>query len=330
MREPAFWWSGGAAGALLSPLGELYGAVAAVRMRRNGARSTIPVICAGNFTLGGSGKTPTAIAMAQLLKANGENPFFLTRGYGGSQRGPVEVANDASAAGVGDEALLLSRIAPTIVAADRPKGAALAAERGATVIVMDDGLQNPSLRKNLAVAVIDGPRGIGNGRVFPAGPLRAPIAAQLERVQALLVIGDAAGAHSVISAAMGRKLPIHYGRLIADPVAVSELRDRKFLAFAGIGNPAKFFATLEQEGIEIAARMPFPDHHRYSAADAGALLSQARAQDLQLVTTEKDRARMSGEPALQSLAAQTKVLPVTLALDDEKAFGNFLRAGLRH
>jgi tetraacyldisaccharide 4'-kinase len=328
MREPSFWWRESVAGALLSPLGALYGTVAAARMQQTGARASVPVICVGNFTLGGNGKTPTAISVAQILKTAGETPFFLTRGYGGNTRGPAQVEDHSTAAQMGDEALLLARIAPTIVSADRPRGAALAAERGASVIVMDDGLQNPHLKKDLAIAIVDGPRGLGNGKVFPAGPLRAPLATQLERVRAVLIVGDAAGSHEVIAAAMGRSIAIQYGRLVAAPNAIAGLRARKALAFAGIGRPEKFFATLEQEGIEVAARVPFPDHHRYSAADAAELLAQARDENLQLVTTEKDLARMAGDVALGELAMQTKALPVRLVIDEEMSLAALIHSAL--
>jgi len=173
MRDPPFWWTERSAVAtMLAPLGVCYGAIAAWRMARSGRKAPVPVICVGNFTMGGAGKTPSAIAFARLLLMSGHSPFFLSRGYGGQVAGPVRV-DDQHAVDVGDEPLLLCRVAPTIVARDRPAGALAAAEAGADVIVMDDGLQNPSLAKDLAVAVVDGRRGIGNGRIFPAGPLRA-------------------------------------------------------------------------------------------------------------------------------------------------------------
>lgn len=192
MREPSFWWrKSGPAAALLAPAGWCYGRVTARRMARDGARAAVPVICIGNFTLGGTGKTPTVIALAAMLQAAGETVFCLSRGYGGRERGPrvVDAQTDKSL-DVGDEPLLLARAAPTVIARDRPAGAALAKAQGATVIVMDDGLQNGSLAKDFTFAVIDARRGIGNGRVFPAGPLRAPLDAQLRKTDALLVIGD--------------------------------------------------------------------------------------------------------------------------------------------
>jgi tetraacyldisaccharide 4'-kinase len=322
MREPAFWWRrAGALAALLAPAAALCGAVAAARMRRQGRAPGIPVVCVGNFTLGGAGKTPAAMTVARLLMAHGERPFFLSRGYGGRQRGPLRVDSRAHrASDVGDEPLLLEKIAPTIVARDRVAGAALARVGGASVIVMDDGLQNPSLAKEFTIAVIDAERGIGNARVFPAGPLRAPLDAQLEKTDAVLVVGDAKGAVAPIEAARARHLPVFTGRLVPDARAVAELLGRRVLAFAGIGHPEKFFATLSAAGIDVVGRAAFPDHHRYAAADAASLLAQADRENLLLVTTEKDMARLAGEPALASLMARARALPVALELDDEGAF----------
>jgi tetraacyldisaccharide 4'-kinase len=330
MRDPAFWWRGGAAGALLAPLGALYGAVSGARMQRTGASAGMPVICVGNLTLGGTGKTPTAIAIAQRLAQAGERPVFLSRGYGGTQAGPLRVDATSSAADVGDEPLLLARTAPVIVSRDRPAGAAMARATGASVIVMDDGLQNPSLTKDLALAVIDGPRGIGNGRIFPAGPLRAPLATQLDHVHALLIVGEMSGTSTMLAdTASERGIAIFRARLAPDEAALNSLRARKALAFAGIGDPDKFFATLAHAGIEAPVRKSFADHHRYTAQEAVTLLSAAEHDSLQLVTTEKDLARMAGDPALRDLAAHAQVLPVRLALENDRGFTEFVLGKIR-
>jgi tetraacyldisaccharide 4'-kinase len=328
MREPSFWWQEpGTYAGMLAPFAALYGAIAARRMAQPGANAPIPVICVGNFTLGGTGKTPAAIAIAKLLIAKGERPCFLTRGYGGHLAGPVRVdAKAHSAADVGDEPLLLARIAPAIVARDRAAGAAMAQSTGANVVVMDDGLQNPSLAKNLALAVVDGRRGIGNGYVFPAGPLRAPLAAQLERIHALVVIGKVSGAANVIAAAAARKIPVFHAALEPDRAALAPLARRKVLAFAGIGDPDKFFATLKAAGIDAPVQRAYPDHHRYTAADAAALVAEAERHDLLLLTTEKDRARMAGDNALAALLARSQALPVALMLEDESGFEKFAAA----
>lgn len=322
MRDPAFWWRApGLASGLLTPLGKVYGAVAEKRMSKHGAPAGLPVLCVGNFTLGGAGKTPTAMMFAGLLRDAGETPCFLTRGYGGTVTRPrlVDAANDA-ASEVGDEALLLARVAPTVVSRDRVLGAAFAKVKGASVIVMDDGLQNASLAKDVTIAVIDGRRGIGNAQVFPAGPLRAPLEAQLKRCDALLVIGENGNARDVM--AQAGALPVFHGRLVPDPAALAALRDRKVLAFAGIGDPEKFFATVSQAGIDIGARRAFGDHYRFTARDAADLVLAAERGGLTLLTTEKDLARMNGDRALAALAAQTQVLPVSLEIDEVE----FLRA----
>lgn len=319
MREPAFWWRPpGLVSSLLAPLGAAYGIVAERRMTRRGAVPGLPVICVGNFTLGGTGKTPTALMLVTLLRKLGATPFFLTRGYGGSVEGPHRVDHEKdSAAQVGDEALLLARAAPTIVARDRVLGAAFAKAMGASVIVMDDGLQNLSLAKTLTIAVVDGKRGIGNGQVFPAGPLRAPLNIQMTRCDALLVVGDGEAARAVTSRAGVR--PVLHGRLAADEAAIGALRGRQVLIFAGIGDPDKFFATAEQSGIAIVERRRFADHHRFTAEEAAELVMSAERDGLSLLTTEKDHARMAGDPALAALASKAHVLPVTMVVEERDA-----------
>jgi tetraacyldisaccharide 4'-kinase len=325
MRAPRFWWEKpGAAAALLSPFAAIYGAVAARRLAQGGARAGVPVICIGNLTVGGAGKTPAAIAVARLLIAAGERPCFLTRGYGGSLAGPAAVAAVHTAAQVGDEPLLLARVAPTIVAPDRVAGARLARERGASIIVMDDGFQNPSLAKDLSILVVDGTRGIGNARVLPAGPLRARLDAQLGRAHAILIVGEVTGASPLVIAARARRLPLFHGTLEPDRAALSALAGAKVLAFAGIGDPEKFFATLAASGIEAPIRRAFADHHRYRAGEAAALISEAERGGLSLLTTEKDFARMQGDTALKELAAHARALPVSLDIIEIADFKTLL------
>ena len=332
MREPDFWWrKAGLRAGLLSPLAAVYGAVATRRMARSGARAGVPVLCVGNFTLGGSGKTPTALLLAGLLAGMGERVFCLSRGYGGSHAGPKLLAAGDHADAVGDEPLMLARVAPTVIARDRAAGARLACEHGASVILMDDGLQNASLVKDFTVAVVDGRRGIGNGRVFPAGPLRAPLAAQLAQSDTLLVVGEESGAAEVVAAAQARGLPVLHGRLIPDANAVAALTGRQVLAFAGIGDPDKFFATAGAAGIAVAQRKGFPDHHRFTVEEVAALIMQADENGLALLTTEKDRARMIGDPITESLAAQVHVLPVTMQVAEMDELRRLVTAALnRH
>ena len=320
MKPPSFWWhEPGTAAASLAPLAGIYGAVAAARLRQNGARAGVPVVCAGNPTLGGSGKTPTALALARLLIDAGERPYLLSRGYGGRLAGPVTVdIRHHRADDVGDEPLLLARVAPTIVARDRVAGARAARRAGASVIVLDDGFQNPSLAKDLSILVVDGRHGIGNGKVFPAGPLRAPFEAQLARAQAMLIVGDGAATEGAVKAAGARGLALFRGRLRPDPAALTALTGTRVLAFAGIGHPEKFFATLSGAGIDVAVRRAFPDHHPFTPAEASALLTEADQAGLSLVTTEKDFMRLRDRRALAELAARSRVLPVMLEIEEEE------------
>jgi tetraacyldisaccharide 4'-kinase len=329
MREPAFWWrKPGLAAGLLAPLGTLYGTIASARLSRRGARAAVPVVCIGNPTIGGAGQTPLALTLAGLLQAAGEAPVLLSRGYGGRLAGPLRVeAARHRAADVGDEPLLLARVAPTVVARDRVAGAQAAVAAGASVIVMDDGFQNPSLQKSFSVLVVDARRGIGNGRVVPAGPLRAPLPMQLARADALVTVG-ASDDDGVAAVARGRGLPVFRAGLAPDAAVAVALAGARVLAFAGIGDPGKFFATLAALDIVVVARVSFPDHHRYTPAQARMLCEQADRESLILVTTEKDLARMQGDPGLGRLAARARALPVTLTLADADAFLCLLRQKL--
>src|SRR5262245_59414230 len=331
MQAPAFWWrDAGLAAALLSPFAAAYGAVSAWRMRQPGRDLGVPVACVGNLTLGGAGKTPTALMVGRLLKEAGERPFFLTRGYGGRLAGPVRVdPAQHDAREVGDEPLLLARLAETIVARDRVAGAEGARQDGASVVVMDDGFQNPSLAKHLALVVVDAARGIGNARVFPAGPLRVPLAAQLARAHALVVVGDAGGAGAVAAAGADRGLAGCRAQLAPGTRPAAARAPRPVLAFAGIGDPEKFFATVQAAGLAAPVRRGFGDHHRYTAAEASALAREADARGLVLLTTEKDAARLAGDPAVSALAERARALPVTLALDDAERFRRFVLERLR-
>lgn len=327
MRAPAFWWkpSPDVVAHMLSPFGAIYGAIAARRMQRAGERVSVPVICVGNFVAGGAGKTPTAIAIARELQRAGETPFFLSRGYGarGVVTSPVVVDADMhTSADVGDEPLLLARVAPAIVCADRVAGARMAVAKGASVIMMDDGLQNPSLAKDLRIAVVDGGVGVGNGLCIPAGPLRAPLAAQLALTDALIIIGDGDAGAKLEAMAKSRSLPVIRARLSPDVDVSAKLRGQRVLAFAGIGRPAKFFETLESIGAKIVVTRSFPDHHRFSAEQLCELRKQAEATDALLVTTEKDQARIGPTFA-------TTALPVTLDTTDPGLFAAVTRSALK-
>jgi tetraacyldisaccharide 4'-kinase len=332
MRAPAFWWRQDSSllARLLRPPAALYGAVAARRLRQPGRPAERPVICIGNFTVGGAGKTPAALAVARLLAAAGEAPFFLTRGYGGRLAGPVRVDPAVhTARDVGDEPLLLARAFPTIVARHRSDGAQLAAAGGASLVIMDDGLQNPALAKDLAFAVVDAAVGTGNGLTLPAGPLRAPLAAQWPHVSALITVGAGAPGAALADEAKARNKAVFGGRLRPDAVAAASVRGRGVLAFAGIGRPEKFFATLRETGANVVRERPFADHHPYTPAEVRAIIAEARAGGLVAVTTEKDRVRIAALADLGSAADDIRVLPVRLVFDHESAVVRLLLQKVR-
>ncbi len=322
-QPPSFWWQEEPRGwarvlvAALAPLGAAYGLAAARRMRQAGFRSPLPVLCVGNLVVGGAGKTPTALALAQRLIAAGERPWFLSRGYGsaGEHGPPIAVDPDRDfAQDVGDEALLLARVAPTLVCADRVAAARLAAARGASILILDDGLQNPALEKDLRLVVVDAGAGIGNGLCLPAGPLRAPLSAQLDFASALVIVGDGA---RLADCARRFGKPVIEARLVIAADRAAELADRSVYGFAGIGRPAKFFASLAEAGARIVGTANFPDHYAYRPEDIASLQRAAKAQDALLVTTEKDFVRLRPWDALvdSALPAPTPV-PVEMRFAD--------------
>lgn len=331
MREPAFWYRPPSSiSRLLTPLGAIYGAITAQRMARTGARAEIPVFCIGNYHVGGAGKTPTTLVLAKLLRELGEQPFVVSRGYGGALSGPVRVDPVGhTAADVGDEPLMMAAQVPVIVSRDRVEGAALARAQGATVVLLDDGFQNPALVKDTSLIVIDASRGLGNGCVFPAGPLRAPLPPQIARTDALVVIGSGDAADDVVSAVAGRGASVLRARLVSDQASVDRLRGQRVLAFAGIGDPARFFATLRASGVDVAEERIFADHHPFTSEEIERLVSTAKAKSLMLVTTEKDMARIRSDMRLQKYADRIAVFAVTLSFDDDTMLKNFVVARLQ-
>ena len=320
MREPGFWHGPASLNShLLKPLGALYGAVAVRRLRRKGLNAGIPVLCVGNYHVGGAGKTPAVLALAKLLGELGETPVVLSRGYGGSLRGPIRVDPGRHAASdVGDEPLMLAGHLPVVVSRNRADGVPLARSRGATVILMDDGFQNPSIVKDVSLIVIDSERGLGNGQVFPAGPLRAPLRPQLARTDALIIVGDGTAAAAVAAEIAGQGKPVVRARLKPDEAQVASLRSKRVLAFAGIGDPTRFFNTLRASGIDVASQRAFADHHPYSQGEIESLIAEAKRDGLTLVTTEKDLAR------LRDQAQPIVPFAVTLEFDEPALLRKFV------
>jgi tetraacyldisaccharide 4'-kinase len=308
-RAPAFWTRDGVLARALSPLSPLVAAATARRVARPGWRAPVPVLCCGNVSVGGTGKTPLALDLGRRLLARGHPVAFLTRGHGGRARQVTRVEPGSDPARVGDEPLLLARVAPTWIAADRAASARAAIAAGARVLVLDDGLQNPSLARDLSFLVIDGGAGFGNGRVLPAGPLREGLGAALARCQAAVVIGR--DDHRVIDRLAA--LPILAATLVTDAAP------GPVLAFAGIGRPEKFFAGLRAAGAEPIETRGFPDHHPYRRSEIEALLRRADVLGVPAVTTEKDAARLPAD-----LRTRLTVAPARLIWENPRALEDLL------
>lgn len=297
MRAPGFWWRApdrpGLMPRLLAPLGWLYAAGTARRLRQPGYTPQVPVICVGNLTAGGAGKTPTVIALVERLAARGRKVHVVSRGYGGRLEGPLRVEEARhSAEEVGDEPLLLSAFAPVWVAKDRAAGVRAAEAAGAQAILMDDGFQNPAVTPSLGLVVVDAARGFGNGRCIPAGPLREPVATGLSRADLMLAIGEEA-AQAQFDAAWGRiAVPRLRGQL--QPLQMGmDWKGERVLAFAGIADPSRFFAALRAEGAEVIRGEALGDHETLSETLLRRLEMEAATAGAQLVTTEKDAARLA-------------------------------------
>lgn len=303
------------------------------RFRRTGARLPLPVLCVGNFVAGGAGKTPTALALGRRLIALGERPYYLSRGYrsAAERRAPARVdLSHHQARDVGDEPLLLARVAPTIVGADRLAGGRLAHASGASLLILDDGLQNPALQKDLRLFLVDGVAGIGNGYCLPAGPLRAPLADQMDLASAVIIVGKGAAGRSIAALARAAARPVIDAELVIPTAAAASLTGRKVYAFAGLGLPQKFYASLASAGAEVVGAASFSDHHTYSKREIRELQRAAQRCGAQLVTTEKDFVRFASlerEMIDPTLPPPTAV-PVVMEFADARLLDEIVAAAV--
>ncbi|MCJ8506541.1 tetraacyldisaccharide 4'-kinase [Rhizobium lemnae] len=320
-EAPPFWWTKADWRAWsLSPVSYLYGRIAGRRMARMDRPSVpIPILCVGNFTVGGAGKTPTAMAMAKAAVGKGLTPGFLSRGYGGSLDVTTLVdLHHHRADAVGDEPLLLAREAKTVISRRRFEGAERLVAEGCDFIIMDDGFQSARLTIDFALVVVDSVRGIGNGHLVPGGPVRAPIDLQLRQMSSMLKVGNGPAADALVRRAARAGRPVQVANLV--PMENSDLKGKRVFAFAGIADPAKFYRTVSAVGAEPVATRSFPDHHYFAEDEIRDLLADAQKQDLQLVTTAKDRARLIGHHgAAEELLQQLAVVDVEMVFDDPHA-----------
>ncbi|MEJ5087431.1 tetraacyldisaccharide 4'-kinase [Brucella pseudogrignonensis] len=325
-EAPPFWWDKPNWRAYgLAPLSWIYGAVAGRRLlKAEPPKIPAPVLCIGNFTVGGAGKTPTAIAFAKAAKERGLHPGIVSRGYGGNYKGLHIVDPSAdSARHVGDEPLLLARHAPVALCPDRLKSALELHKRGCDFIIMDDGFQSARLHTDFSLLVVDSTRGIGNGKVIPAGPLRAPLTDQMRKTDAVLRIGKGAEADFVVRQASRAGRAVYEAQL--QPSSSADVAGNRWLAFAGIGNPSKFFASVQQAGGEVAEGKTFPDHYSYQPDDIAKLIETAEKLGVGLITTAKDHVRlvtMSDVP--NAFIRNLAVLDVDLAFERKDAIGRIL------
>ena len=313
MRTPSFWSHKNFISTLLSPLGFLYAAATAYRIKfGHSSKVGRPVICIGNLTAGGTGKTPVAISMAKLLQEKGKNPFFVSRGYGGKLKDLLVDNHKHTAEEVGDEPLLLSQQAPVVINSDRYLAAQKALKSGAEIIIMDDGFQNPGLYKDLSFLVFDGGFGYGNGLAVPAGPLRENLKSGLKRAQAVIIIGE--DKHNLSSEF--NKLPIFKGKIKAVEPNVG---NKNIIAFAGIGRPEKFYDSLKELDFNLVETINFRDHHQYSVSELQKIITRAQDKGTLIFTTSKDFVKIP--PQMQKYF---HVLEIEIDWEDKDRLTNFI------
>lgn len=320
MKTPAFWQHKNILSHLLLPASWLYDVLSkAKRQRIQSAALPVPVICVGNLTAGGAGKTPVALALAEALKPHYPGAFFLSKGYGGRIKAPTRVDPCRhTARDVGDEPLLLTGTLPTVIAHDRMAGAQFAISQGATLILMDDGFQNPAIRKDFSLLVIDAKTGFGNGRILPAGPLRESPAEGFARAQAIVMLNVPNALPPLPS-----DLPVFSA---AASIAAPEehYRAKRYVAFSGIAYPQKFFDTLGALGADVVKTIPYPDHYLYTHRDIAELQDTAREYQTTLITTAKDAVRLPPE-----IRNQVEVLPITIVFNDKERLLALIDSAIR-
>jgi tetraacyldisaccharide 4'-kinase len=299
-KSPDFWKNRGLKSTILIPISKIYQRISNIRRKLTKPyKASIPVICVGNATLGGAGKTPFVILLVEVLKHYGKNPCIISRGYKGELKQNILVNSQHSAKEVGDEPLLLAKYAPCIIGKNRRKSAQMASDMGADVIIMDDGLQNPSLAKNLCFLMIDGGYGFGNNRVFPAGSLREPLPNALAKVQASVLVGKD-------ECAILHQLPKQLPLIRAQMIITADTQ--KVVAFCGIARPQKFYDSLQQANFNIAQTFDFADHHHFTETELQKIKQAALSQNCIIVTTEKDYVRLSPEWQQQITTIPAKML----------------------
>ncbi len=318
MKTPRFWKDKNLISTLLLPLGWVYSGLTAARLKfKKSGKVNIPVICLGNITAGGSGKTPTAITLTKRLQKKGYHPYFVSRGYGGKLSGIILTKDSTySAAEVGDEPLILSSIAPVSINPDRYQAALKAQEHGADMIIMDDGFQNPSLKKDISILIIDGGFGFGNQHPIPAGPLRENLQSGLKRANAALIIGE----DKTNCAQEMKNLPLFHGKI---KEIEPQTKPTQVIAFAGIGRPEKFYQSLENCGMNIISRHDFPDHHFYTEKELQSLLNEAQEKKAELYTTAKDIVKIP-----LPLRPKFNVLEIEIEIEKEQELISFILSRL--
>lgn len=313
MKTPDYWQTNSLISKILAPISFVYGFLTQLRLKlHKSPKAEVPVICVGNITAGGTGKTPVSLAIAKMLINDVYHPFFVTRGYGGKIKNVMVNNKKHSAQEVGDEPLLLSAQVPTVVNPDRYEGAKLAIKEGADLIIMDDGFQNPSLKKDLSFLVFDGNYGIGNGKIIPSGPLRETFENGTKRADALIIMGE--DKHHL---AKRTKLPTFFAHL---ETAQTALEVRNVIAFAGIGHPQKFYNTLKEQGFKVIKTFDFPDHHFYNKKELENILAEAQKLNAEVYTTSKDFVKIP-----HSLQNDIKVLEVAVVWEKPEKLLEFIK-----